>query len=55
MVIKKNCYKMKADIQQAEIYGYVTADALGIVMCPEQYKESIGWQISADSQTRLCW
>jgi hypothetical protein len=50
---KKNCYKMKADIQQAEIYRYVTADALGIAMCPEQCKERRNWQISTDSQTRL--
>jgi hypothetical protein len=44
---------MKTDIQQAQIYRYVTAVALGIAMCPEQYKERTSWQISADSQTRL--
>jgi hypothetical protein len=36
-LLKKDCYKIKADIQQAEIYRYVTAGALGIAMCPEQY------------------
>jgi hypothetical protein len=42
---------MKTDIQQEEIYRYVTADALGIVMCLEQCKGRIGWKISTDIQT----
>jgi hypothetical protein len=52
VIKKKRCFKIKADILQAEIYRYVTADALGTAMWPEQYKERTSWQISADSQTR---